>query len=87
MITWKRAIEAGGWIGIILIQGATLPTTIPVILGMTATLPPLSMVLMVWAGLTLFLIRSVAQRDVLYMASNGIGFLLQTVLLAIIVYS
>ena len=86
MITYKRLVETGGWIGILLIQGATLPTTIPVLLGGNTDLPPLSMVLMVWAGLMLFLLRAIEQRDRLYIVSNGVGFALQTVLLAIIVY-
>jgi len=78
--------EVGGWVGMCLIHGATLPTTVGNIMGWTHTLPPLSMVLLVWSGLALFLWRAIARRDFLYTVSNAIGFTLNSVLLAIIVY-
>ena len=70
----------------LLIHGATLPTTLSVILGYSTNLPPASMVLLVWTGLFLFLIRAVAQNDKLYIVSNAIGFFFNSVLLALIVF-
>lgn len=78
--------EAAGWIGMILVQCATVPTAVSNIMGWSHQLPPLSMVLLVWSGLMFYFIRAFAQRDVLYMTSNGIGFVLNTILLALIVY-
>ena len=49
-------------------------------------LAPLSMVLMVWVGLLLYLIRAVYQRDALYMISNGIGVVLNFILMIIIIW-
>lgn len=80
------APEIGGWAGMCLIHGATLPTTLGVILGYSSELPPLSMVLLVWIGLLLFLWRAIADKDALYVVSNSIGFALNSVLLALIVY-
>jgi hypothetical protein len=80
------APELGGWAGMLLIHGATIPTTVGNILGYSNSLPPLSMVLLVWAGLALFLWRAIANRDFLYTVSNAVGFVLNSVLLAIIVY-
>jgi hypothetical protein len=86
MKTLARKIpEAGGWVGMGLIHGATLPTTLSAILGWGAHFPPLSMVLMVWSGLALFFIRALSRVDWLYLFSNGLGFLLQSVLLYLIV--
>jgi hypothetical protein len=79
--------EGSGWIGMILVQSATLPTTISYLLGNSQTLPPLSMVILVWLGLAFYFIRAFAQRDVLYMTSNGFGFFVNTILLACIVYT
>jgi hypothetical protein len=76
--------EKGGWIGMCLIHGATLPITIGNVLGWTKNLPPLSMVLMIWAGLVLYLWRAVATQDRLHIVSNSIGFIFQSVLLALI---
>ena len=76
--------EKCGWGGMILVQSATLPVTLGNILGLTNELPPLSMVLLVWAGLALYFVRAFAQKDKLYMVSNGLGFILNSVLIALI---
>ena len=78
--------EACGWIGMVLIHAATLPTSLGVILGYNDRLPPVSMVLMVWAGLFLFLIRAIGRNDRLYIISNAVGFFFNSVLLALIVF-
>ena len=82
----KTISEIGGWIGMILIHGATVPTTMSVILGYSSELPPLNMVLLVWSGLFLFLLRAVVAKDTLYIVSKAIGFFFNTILLALIVY-
>jgi hypothetical protein len=80
------AAEKGGWIGMCLIHGATIPVTVSNILGWSSQLPPLSMVMLVWAGLALFLWRAIARNDTLYIVSNAVGFVLNSVLLALIVF-
>ena len=82
----KTISEIGGWIGMILIHGATVPTTMSVILGYSSELPPLSMVLLVWSGLFLFLLRAVVAKDTLYIVSNAIGIFFNTILITLIVY-
>ena len=47
----------------LLIHSATLPTSIGVILGYSDKMTPLSMVLMVWSGLFLFLVRALGRND------------------------
>ena len=85
---FKLKIEIGlaelcGWVGMIIIQSATIPVTVRAIFYDSVTLPPIDMVLMMWAGLWLYLIRAIAQGDKLYMISNSIGVFLQTTLLFI----
>lgn len=80
------AAELGGWVGMCLIHGATIPVTVGNILGLSDNLPPLSMVLLVWTGLALFLWRAIARNDMLYTVSNAVGFVLNSVLLALIVF-
>ena len=55
-------------------------------MGWSSDLPPLDMVLLIWSGLFLFFIRALARIDWLYLVSNAVGFFLQSVLLAIILY-
>mgnify|MGYP003673381528 FL=1 len=69
----------------VLIHGATIPTSVSVIMGWSSDLPPLDMVLLIWAGLFLFFIRALARFDWLYLVSNAVGFMLPSVLLAIII--
>lgn len=79
--------EIGGYAGMALLQAATLPSILGAIINpATANLPPLSMVLMVWTGLILYFARAYVQRDKLYMISNGIGVVLNFILLNIIVF-
>ncbi len=77
--------EVCGWLGLILIHGSTLPSTYFAIKGEATVLPPLSMVILVWSGLLLFFIRSAITKDKLYMISNGVGFFLQSIMLALLV--
>ena len=82
----KKLAEIGGWVGMLLIHGATIPTSIAVIMGWSSDLPPLDMVLLIWSGLFLFFLRALARIDWLYLVSNAVGFFLQSLLLAIIIY-
>ena len=82
----NKLAEIGGWVGMVLIHGATVPTSLSVIMGWSSVLPPLDMVLMIWARLALFFIRAIARTDWLYLVSNAIGFILNSILLAIIVF-
>ena len=81
----KRLGAISGWIGMVLIQSATIPTIINRIFDPTVAMPPLNMVLLIWGGLFLFLIRAVIQKDMLYIISNSVGFFFQSVLLYLII--
>ena len=81
----KTFAEICGWLGAGLIHFATIPTTLGVILGNNPRLPEISLVVLVWTGLFLYLIRALARKDWLYIISNAIGFFLNSILLIIIV--
>lgn len=80
----NKIAEIGGWIGMVLIHGATIPTSLAVIMGWSDHLPPIDMIVMVWLGLLLFFFRALARFDWLYLVSNAIGFTLNTIILALI---
>jgi len=82
--THKKLAELSGWIGACLIHSATIPTSLSVIFGNNPNLPELSLVLLVWSGLILFLVRAIFQKDLLYIVSNLVGFILNSILLLII---
>ena len=78
--------ELAGWVGMVFIHSATIPATVSNIMGLSDQLPPISMVLMVWVGLALFLWRAFGRNDMLYIVSNAVGFILNSLLLALIVF-
>ena len=81
-----RKADVAGWLGMACIHGATVPVSLRAIAGGATALPPLEMVLMIWAGLALFLLNAIANKNTLYIVSNGVGFALQTLLLTLIVF-
>ena len=74
------------WVAIIVLHAATVPTVLGVLLGVSDSLPPVDLILFVWAGLAILFARSSIKRDLLNILTNGIGFLAQAVLLALIVF-
>lgn len=80
------APELAGWLAMVMLHSNTIPSLVGKIAGYNNVMPPLSMVLLTWFGLGLYLWRAVYQKDTLYMVSNGIGFMLNSILLATIVF-
>ena len=78
--------ETRAWIGLVIIHAATVPTIITVMSGLNDKMPPIDMILFVWAGLALFFVRAVMQRDLLNIITIGAGFIVHAVLLALLVF-
>jgi len=76
--------EIFGWFAFLIIQAATIPPTINIIYGNLGRVPPLEMVLMIWIGLLLYLIRGIITKDTLFIVSNAVGLTSQSILLALI---
>jgi len=83
----KAIANLAGWAGMLLLQCATVPTLVGQIMGSGGSLPPASLVIMVWSGLALYMLRAVADNDKLYMTSNGIGLFFNSILMALIIFS
>lgn len=78
--------ETFGWLAVILLHSATIPSLLAVMSGLTDRMPPVDLVLLVWAGLTLFFIKAAVQKDMLTLVTVGLGFIAQTVLMALIFF-
>ena len=85
MIT-KISTETIGWIGILLLHGATLPTMLGLMFGMTDKPPSIDMVLIVRAALGMFFIKAIIQRDILNLITIGLGFIMQATLMALVFF-
>ena len=70
-----------GFIGMILIHSSTFPTIISHIMGTSKALPPLEMILLIFAGLAFYLADAIKRKLIVYIISNSIGFFSQLTLL------
>jgi hypothetical protein len=78
--------ETLGWVAVILVHLATIPTMVAVLTGLTEKLPPVDMVILMWLGLFMFFVRSVIAKDLLNIITIGFGFFVQAVLMALIIF-
>jgi hypothetical protein len=82
----QLSAETLGWIGVILVHLATIPTLVAVLTGLTEKLPPVDIVVLMWLGLFMFFIRSVIAKDLLNIVTIGFGFFVQAILMALIIF-
>jgi hypothetical protein len=78
--------ETTGWIAVVLLHLATIPTMLAVLTGLTEKMPPVDMVLFTWAGLFCFFIKATIQKDLINIVTIGLGFFVQAAMLALIVF-
>lgn len=78
--------ETFGWLAVVLLHCATIPSLLAVMAGLTDRLPGVDLVLLVWAGLTLLFIKAAVQKDILNIITIGIGFIVQAVMMALIFF-
>jgi len=78
--------ETMGWVAVILLHLATIPTMIAILTGLTEKMPPVDMVLFSWAGLFCFFLKAAIQKDFLNIVTIGLGFFVQAAMLALIVF-
>jgi hypothetical protein len=84
--TSKISSEAVGWISVLVLHAATIPTLLAVMSGLTDRMPPVDLVLMIWTALTLLFVKAAVQKDMLNMVTITLGFVVQSVLMALIFF-
>lgn len=78
--------ESMGWIAILLLHGATIPSLLALMAGITDNVPPVDVIILLWAGLITFFIKAAIQRDLLNMITIGAGFMVQAFLMVLIFF-
>jgi hypothetical protein len=78
--------ETLGWLAVIVIHSATIPSLLAVMSGLTDRLPSVDIVLLAWTGLTLLFIKAAVQKDMLTLVTIGFGFIVQSVLMSLIFF-
>lgn len=82
----KVSADTLGWMAVVLIHCATIPTLLALLAGLSDTVPNLDIVMFMWAGLVLLFFRAVVLRDLLNIITIGLGFITQAVIMAMILF-
>jgi hypothetical protein len=78
--------ETLGWLAVIAIHAATIPSLLAVMTGLTDKMPGADLILLAWTGLTLLFIKASVQKDMLNIITIGVGFIIQSVLMVLIFF-
>lgn len=82
----KISAETLGWLAVLVLHAATIPSLLAVMSGLTDKMPGVDLVLLVWSGLSLLFIKAAVQRDMLNVVTIGLGFIVQAVMMALIFF-
>ena len=82
----KISAETMGWLAVIALHAATIPTLLALLTGLTDNTPSVDIVLFMWLGLVLLFGRAVILKDLLNIVTIGLGFVVQAVLMALILF-
>lgn len=75
-----------GWITIILLHLASIPTLMAVLLGQSDKLPPVDLMVFVWSALVTLFFKSLIEKNFAYIATICLGFVAQTLIMGIILF-
>lgn len=75
-----------GWITIILLHFASIPTLIAVLMAQSDRLPPVDLMVFVWSALITLFFKSLIERNFLYIATICLGFAAQTLIMGLILF-
>jgi hypothetical protein len=75
-----------GWLTIVLLHFSAVPTLLAVLLAQNDKLPPVDLMLFIWAALTTLFFKSLIERNFLYVSTICVGFIGQVVLMGMILF-
>jgi hypothetical protein len=75
-----------GWLTIILLHFASIPTLLAVLMAQNDKLPPVDLMLFVWSALITLFFKALIERNFLYLATICLGFVAQTVIMSLILF-
>lgn len=82
----KLSADALGWIAIVLCHFASIPTLLAVLMGQSDRLPPIDIMIFVWAALITMFSKALIDGKKLYIATIALGFAAQTMLMGLILF-
>jgi hypothetical protein len=82
----KVSAETLQWLTAIVLHCATIPTLLALMTGLSDRTPNIDIVMFTWAGLVLLFSRAVVLKDTLNTVTIGVGFVVQAVIMAMILF-
>lgn len=78
--------HALGWIALVMLHFASVPTLWAVLLGQSDKLPSIDLMIFIWSALTTLFIKAILEKDRLYVTTIAVGFVAQTMLMGLILF-
>jgi hypothetical protein len=82
----KLSSDTIHWMAVLCLHAATAPNLLGLMFGLTDTMPPIDIILIVWAGLALLFMKAIIMKDRLNLITIGVGFMAQAVVMALIFF-
>ncbi len=82
----KISADTLGWLAAILLHAATIPTMLALMTGLSDRPPSLDLVLFMWSALVLMFLRAIVLKDNLNIITIGMGFIVQAVMMALVLF-
>ena len=82
----KVTIDGIGWTALLTLHAVTIPTFIGLMTGLSDKTPPIDMVLILWIGLGLFYLKSILEKNIVSIIIIGLGFVAQSILMALVFF-
>jgi hypothetical protein len=82
----KISTETLGWIATIAFHLTTIPTLLSLVAGINDRVPTSEMLIFVWVGLIVLMLKSLIQKDYINIILNSFGFFVQACLFSLIVF-
>lgn len=80
------SIDGIGWTGLIALHAVTIPSLFGLMTGLTDHTPPIDMVIILWSALGLFYIKAILEKNVISTVIIGLGFMMQSILMALVFF-
>lgn len=80
------SIDGIGWTALLCLHAVTIPGLLGLMIGLTDRTPPIDMVLILWASMGLFYVKSILEKNVVSLIILGFGFIAQSVLMALVFF-
>lgn len=75
-----------GWLAAVVLHCATVPSLLALMTGLSDRTPSLDVIIFLWAGLVLLFLRAVVLKDMLNIITIGVGFIVQSAMMALILF-